>query len=107
MMMIEDFTKDINNSLKEQVEALKEETQNSLEKLQKNTIKQEKKINKTIQDLKMKIETIKKSQRKTALSIFGDRKHMKEIRSYRYKHHQQNTKDRRENLRGRIYLRKH
>ena len=68
-MMIEDFTKDINNSLKEQVEALKEETQNSLEKLQKNTIKQEKKINKTIQDLKMKIETIKKSQRETTLEL--------------------------------------
>jgi uncharacterized coiled-coil protein SlyX len=75
-MMIEDFKKDINNSLKEiqentgkQVEALKEETQKSLKELQENTIKQTKEMNKTIQDLKMEIETIKKSQRKTRLEI--------------------------------------
>ena len=44
MMVIEDFKKDINNSLKEiqentgkQVEALKEETQKSLKELQENT----------------------------------------------------------------------
>jgi hypothetical protein len=59
MMMIEDFKKDINNSLKEiqentgkQLEALKEETQISV-------TKQVKELNKTIQDLKMEIETIK------------------------------------------------
>jgi hypothetical protein len=76
MMMIEGFTKDINNSLKEikentgkQLEALKEETQNSLKELQENTIKQVKKRNKTIQDLKMEIETIKKLQRETTLEI--------------------------------------
>jgi DNA anti-recombination protein RmuC len=46
MTMIEDFKKDINNSLKEiqekigkQVEALKEETQKSLKELQENIIK--------------------------------------------------------------------
>jgi DNA anti-recombination protein RmuC len=55
MMTIEDFKKDINNSLKEiqentgkQLEALKEETQNSLKELQENTIKQVKEMNKTI-----------------------------------------------------------
>ena len=76
MMMIEDFKKDINNSLKEiqentgkQVEALKEETQKSLKELQENTTKQVKELNKTIQDLKMEIETIKKSQRETTLEI--------------------------------------
>jgi F0F1-type ATP synthase membrane subunit b/b' len=44
MTMMEDFKKDINNSLKEiqentgkQVEALKEETQKSLKELQENT----------------------------------------------------------------------
>jgi hypothetical protein len=44
MMMIEDFKKDINNSLKEiqentgkQLEALKEKTQKSLKELQENT----------------------------------------------------------------------
>jgi hypothetical protein len=46
MIMIEDFTKDINNYLKEiqentgkQVEALKEETHKSLKELQENTTK--------------------------------------------------------------------
>jgi hypothetical protein len=70
MMVIED----IDNSLKEikentgkQVESLKEETQKSLKQLQENTIKQMKKLNKIIQDLKMEIVTIKKSQRKTTL----------------------------------------
>ena len=45
-MMIEDFKKDINNSLKEiqentskQVEALKEETRKSLKELEENTTK--------------------------------------------------------------------
>jgi hypothetical protein len=44
MMLIEDFKKDINNSLKEmqentgkQLEALKEETQKSLKESQENT----------------------------------------------------------------------
>ena len=76
MMMIEDFKKDINDSLKEiqektgkQLEALNEETQKSLKELQENTNKLVKKINKTIEDLKMEIETIKKSQRETTLEI--------------------------------------
>ena len=58
MMMIEDFKKDINNSLREiqentskQVETLKEETQKKmLKELQENTTKQVKTLNKTIQD---------------------------------------------------------
>jgi hypothetical protein len=76
MTMIEDFKKDINNSLKEiqentgkQVEALKEKTWQSLKKITENTIKQVKEMNKTIQDLKMEVETIKKSQRETTLEI--------------------------------------
>jgi hypothetical protein len=78
MMMMEDFKKDINNSLKKKkkqvntgkkVEALKEETQKPLKELQENTIKQAKKMKKKIQDLKMKIETIKKSQRETTLEL--------------------------------------
>jgi hypothetical protein len=45
MMLVEDFKKGINNSLKEknrakQVEVLKEETQKSLKELQENTTKQ-------------------------------------------------------------------
>ena len=70
MMMIEDFKKDINNSLTEiqentgkQVEALKEETEKSLKELQERTTKQAKEMIKTFQDLKMEIETITKSQK--------------------------------------------
>jgi F0F1-type ATP synthase membrane subunit b/b' len=94
MMVVEDFKKGISNSLKEiqentakKVEALKEEAQNSLKELhentakqveetqkslkelQKNTIKQVMDLSKTIQDLKMKVETLKKSQRETTLEI--------------------------------------
>ena len=42
-----------------QVEALKEETQKSLKEFEENTNKQVKELNKTIQDLKMEVETIK------------------------------------------------
>ena len=54
MMIMEDFKKEINNSLKE---------------IQKNTFNQVKELNNTIQDLKIEIETIKKSQRETTLKI--------------------------------------
>jgi gas vesicle protein len=71
MMLVEDFKKDINNSLKKikenmakQVEGLKEETQKSLKELQENTTKQVMELNKTIQDLKREGETIKKTQRR-------------------------------------------
>jgi hypothetical protein len=76
MMVIEDFKEVINNSLKEiqentgkQLKALKEETQKSLKELQENTIKQVKEMNKIIQDLKLKTNTIRKSQRETTLEI--------------------------------------
>jgi predicted nucleic acid-binding Zn-ribbon protein len=76
MMMIEGFKKDINNSFKElemntgkQLEAINEKTQKSLKESQENTIKQAKEMNKTIQDIKMEIETIKKSQRETTLEL--------------------------------------
>ena len=76
MMGRENFKMEINNSLKEiqenmdkQLEAFKEETQKSLKELQKNTTKQTKEMNKTIQDLKMKIEKIKKAQRETTLEL--------------------------------------
>ena len=54
MMMMEDYKKEINNSLKE---------------IQENTSTQVKELNKTIQDLKMNVETIKKSQGETSLEI--------------------------------------
>jgi chromosome segregation ATPase len=54
MMLMEDYKKEINNSLK---------------KIQDNTSNQVEKLNKTIQDLKMEVETIKKSQRETTMKI--------------------------------------
>jgi DNA anti-recombination protein RmuC len=98
MMLIEDFKKGINNSLKEiqkntaklvealkeeaqkslkelqentakQIENIKEETQKSLKELQVNTTKQVMELNKNIQDLKMEVETIKKTQSETTLVI--------------------------------------
>jgi cell division protein FtsB len=54
MMMIEDLKGILNKSLK---------------KIQENTIKQVKKLNKTIHDLKMELETLKKSQKETVLEM--------------------------------------
>jgi hypothetical protein len=84
------------------VKALKEETnkKKSLKELQENTTKHMKELNKSIQDLKMEVETIKKSQRDNS----GDRKPRIEIKRHRCKHHQQNTGNRRENLRHRMTL---
>ena len=76
IMMVEDIKKDFNNSLKEiqentakQVEDLKEETQKSLKELQENTTKHVMELNKTIQDLKREVETIKKSQKETTMDV--------------------------------------
>ena len=87
MKMIEDFKTDINNFLKEiqytSKEALKEETHKFLKEIQDNTIKQVKELNKTIQDLKIEIESLKKIQRKTALDmeILGTRTEVTDTRS--------------------------
>ena len=74
-MMVKDI-KDFNNSLKEiqektakQVEDLKEEAQYSLKELQENTTKQVVELNKTIQDLKREVDTIKKTQSEAMLEI--------------------------------------
>jgi chromosome segregation ATPase len=98
MMLVEDFKKGINKSLKEiqmktakqeealkeeaqkflkelqentakQVEDLKEKTQKFLKELQENTTKKVMELNKTIQDLQMEVDTIKKTQRETTLEI--------------------------------------
>jgi hypothetical protein len=76
MMMVEDIKKDLNNSLKEiqddtakQVEDIKEEAQKSLKELQENTTKQVMELNKTIQDLKREVNTIKKTQSEATLEI--------------------------------------
>jgi len=74
MIMMEDFKKNTNNSLKEipdntskQGKALKEEAQKSMKELKENKNNQVKELNKIIKDLKMERETIKKAQRETTL----------------------------------------
>ena len=79
MKIIEPFKEDIYNSLKEiqestgnQLEALKEETEkNSLKEIQENTIKMVKEQNTAFQDLKVEVETIKKTEMETTLEING------------------------------------
>jgi hypothetical protein len=109
-MMTEAFKKDINNSLKEiqettgkQLEALKGETQKSLKEFKEN--------NQTGKGNEQNHPRSKNGNRNNKETTKGDssgaRKPRKEIRSHRCQHHQQNTRDRRENLRCRRYHRKH
>ena len=51
------------------IEAFKEEMNKSLKEIQENTIKQVKEMNKTVQDLKMEIEAIKKTQTEEILEM--------------------------------------
>ena len=51
------------------IEAFKEEMNKFLKEIQENTIKQVNKINKTVQDLKMEIEAIKKTQTEAILEM--------------------------------------
>jgi predicted double-glycine peptidase len=53
---------DLKSNLIKMIEAIKEEINKSLEKIQENTIKQVKEINKTVQDLKMEIKAVRKTQ---------------------------------------------
>jgi uncharacterized protein YicC (UPF0701 family) len=69
LMMMEDCKKEIQENISKQLETFKEETQKSFRELQENTTEQVLELNKTIQDLKMEVETIKKTQRKTILEI--------------------------------------
>jgi hypothetical protein len=61
-------------------------------------------MNQTIQDLKNRNINNKEITKGDNPAV---RKPMKEIRSHTCKHHQQNTRDRRENIRYRRYHRKH
>jgi chromosome segregation ATPase len=69
MMMMENFMKEIQENTGKQLEAFKEETQKCLRELQENNTKKEMELNKTIQNLKRELETIKKTQRETSLDI--------------------------------------
>lgn len=65
---------------------------------ERNTGKQVKELNKLIQDLKVEVNTIKKTQMEANLAMKTTRK---EVRNYRCKYYQQNIRDRRGNLRCR------
>ena len=133
MMLVEDFKKGLNNSLKEiqeytakqvevlkeetqkflkelqentakQVDVLKDETQKSLKELQENTTKQVMELNKTIQDLKI---GSRNNEENPKGDNTGQRKPRKEIRNHNCENQQQNTRDRRENLRCRRFHREH
>ena len=89
MMMVEDIKKDFNNLLKEIQENTAKELQ-VLKVKQENTTKQVMELNKTIQDLKREVDTIKKNPKR---GNTGDRNPRKEIWIHRCKHQQQNTRD--------------
>jgi hypothetical protein len=114
MMVIENIKKNTNYSLKEiqentgkQLEALKEETQKSLKE---NTKHKTGKHNHTGEVNEQNHPRSKNQNRNnkeiTKVDNPGVRRPRKEIRSHRCKHHQQNTRDRRENFRCRRYDRK-
>ena len=84
------------------IESFKEYINNSMKEIQENTGEQVTELNKLIQDLKVEVETIEKIQ----TGKHGSGKPRKEVRNYRCKYLQQNTRDRRESLRCRRYHRK-
>ena len=82
MMVVKDFKKNINNSLKEiqentakELQVLKEKQENTTKQVevliekQENTSKQVIEMNKTILDLKREVDTIKKTQSEATLEI--------------------------------------
>ena len=93
--MIEPFKEKMDKSLKEiqestvkQTEVSKEEANEFLKDIQENTINQVKEINKTVQELKVKIEAIKKTQPEEILEMENLGKRTGTIDG---QHHQQNT----------------
>ena len=60
---------DLKSYLMRMIEAFKEEMNKSLKEIQKNTIKQVKEMSKTVQDLKMETEAIKKTQTEEFLGM--------------------------------------
>jgi hypothetical protein len=60
---------DLKSSLMNKIKSLKEYINNSQKEIQVSTIKQVKELNKTVQDLKLELETIKKTQMETNLEV--------------------------------------
>jgi hypothetical protein len=86
ILMMEDYKKDINNSLKE---------------IHENTPKKGKRNNPGTKNGSRNNKEMTKGENSR------NRKPRKEFRNHRYKDHQQNARDRKENLRCRRYYRKH
>jgi len=98
----EDQDYDLKPQLMKMIKAFKEKTNKPLKGTQESTIKQDKEKIKTVQVLQMETEAIKKTQREATL----ERKNLGNgTGKTRRKHHQQNTRDGRENPRSRIYNR--
>jgi hypothetical protein len=111
MMMTVDIKKDINNSLKEiqentskQLEALKEETKKSLKGLQEKNNQTSKGKEQNHPGSKTGTRNYKEI---TKRENSGVRKPRKKVKNHRWNHYQQNTRDRRENLRCRRFHRGH
>ena len=69
MMMMEDFKKEIQENTGNSQKPLKKKHKNPLESYKKSTTKQVMELNKTIQNLKREVETIKKTKSETTLEI--------------------------------------
>lgn len=65
--MKSDSLKEIQKNKGKQVESLIEETHKFLKEIQKNTSNRVKELSKTIQDLEMETNTLKKTQRETIM----------------------------------------
>jgi DNA repair ATPase RecN len=105
MKMIEAFKEEMNKSLKEIQENIIKQVEDLQNKTNKHKAIQEKvnEIDKIGQDLKMEIETIKKTKAKAILEMenLGKRTGNTDC-----KYHQHNTRDSRENVRSRRYHRR-
>ena len=95
---------DLKSYLMKIIESFKEDINNSLKEIQENTGKQVKELNKVIQNLKVGVETIKKTQMEANLEMenLGKRSGITAVSITN-----KNTRDRRENLRCRRYGRRY
>ena len=101
MVMMEGFKKEMQKNTGKQLEDLKEDTKNPLVGKHYQTVER---IEPNHPGSKNRIRNNKEI---TKVDNSGDRNPRKEIRNHRCEHQQQNTRDRRENLRCRRYHRKH
>jgi hypothetical protein len=92
---------DLKSYLMKIIVSLKVDINKSLKEIQDSTIKQVKELNKVVQDLKVEVETIKKTQMEANLEMENVGK-----RSGIMTYYQQNTRDGRQNFMSRSYGRR-